>query len=807
MTAPRPMSRWSVALALAAALAIVAPTVGDFGLTYDEPAYRYSQLVSVQWWEELARARSRADLSRLLDPTRLLYYWPYGRHGINFHPPLAGQSNLLAYALFGRWLGDIPARRLAPAIELSLTAALLFNFVGRRYGLWAGLGAMGALLLMPRVYGQAHLIDTDTPGLLIGMAAAFAYWKGVEEPNGRRSRMAFGILAGLAFLTKMAAIAFLVPIVAWLVLAHLVPALRRPRREDWIDGLLTTALLLTPLMIAFLEILRLAKQFPPPQYADLFLVRPTTPLPGAILLAPLALGLARHALVRKGWIAERPALEAWAALLAFAPVVGWLGNPAWWRETLPRLAHYYTLNASREGALAPIHIIYFGKIYTFSLPPSNGWVLIALTVPASLLAAAALGLAFARWSWVRRDRFPLFVLLNLVTMPLLRMLPTPAHDGVRLMLPTFGFLAIPCGWGINCLGVGLARLIPAPSPAPVQVPGAPTTALLATAHVLPGYTPPRPQSRIIATAAHLLATALFLAPAAWQLIRIHPYELSYYNELIGGPRGAWRRGMELTYWYDAFTPQVFRDLNARFPEGAEVTFANKLSAPMTFGELQSLGALRKDLVLGHRDRDRLPFTWLLTHDSKAEPRTRLLFQMTPWYVSRPRQLDRLPVLVVADPTASYRAIALELLAGGPERRRKEDPPNRLPRPTADAKMLRWAKTDPRGLLAAATAVAADGPLDARAQTLRRHLERPRDGAAWTATLLEQRPDSLVEAARILVAHPEQVRVTLEREGFTDPTDLGGYLDRDLDHPPAGAVRESPLPPSRPRGEAGRQAAG
>ena len=49
--------------------------------------------------------------------------------------------------------------------------------------------------------------------------------------------------------------------------------------------------------------------------------------------------------------------------------------------------------------------------------------------------------------------------------------------------------------------------------------------------------------------------------AAFSLVRIHPYELSYYNELIGGPRQAWRQGFELTYWYDAFTDQVFDDLN------------------------------------------------------------------------------------------------------------------------------------------------------------------------------------------------------------------------------------------------------
>ena len=77
------------------------------------------------------------------------------------------------------------------------------------------------------------------------------------------------------------------------------------------------------------------------------------------------------------------------AILAFAPLVGWLGNPAWWRETLPRLAHYYTLNVGRQGALPDISIMYFGEIYEFTLPWHNGWVLIAITVPLAILATAA----------------------------------------------------------------------------------------------------------------------------------------------------------------------------------------------------------------------------------------------------------------------------------------------------------------------------------------------------------------------------------------------------------------------------------
>ncbi len=115
---------WSSAIqplfVLAIALCLLVPTVGDFGFTWDEPAYRYSQVNSAQWWEQWAQVRSWRDVQDLLDPLALLYYWPYGRYGINFHPPLAGQLNLASYAVFGHWMNDIAARRMATMIEFAL---------------------------------------------------------------------------------------------------------------------------------------------------------------------------------------------------------------------------------------------------------------------------------------------------------------------------------------------------------------------------------------------------------------------------------------------------------------------------------------------------------------------------------------------------------------------------------------------------------------------------------------------------------------------------------------------------------------
>ena len=293
--------------------------------------------------------------------------------------------------------------------------------------------------------------------------------------------------------------------------------------------------MLAPLALAFQQIQILQQRLPPPASTDLFVDRPASDWSGAILAVPLGVWLFRRLLGRLFprsplWGTERPALETWTAILAFAPVVGWLGNPAWWRETLPRLAHYYTLSNQRRGALPDIQIIYFGQVYEYSLPWHNAWVLMGITVPVAILGAAAIGILWALGR-IRQDKLPLYFLIHLLTLPVIRMFDTPAHDGVRLFLPTFFFLAAFAGWGTIWLADALARRIRSP------------VGLM-----------------------RLVAAGLVVgSSAARALIGVHPYELSYYNELIGGPRGAWERGFELSYWYDAFNGPVMRELNARLP--------------------------------------------------------------------------------------------------------------------------------------------------------------------------------------------------------------------------------------------------
>ncbi len=758
----RRSGRLATLLVFGLALAALVPTTGDFGLTWDEPAYSYSQVISAQWWEQLFADRSWSELRAVLDPDALLYYWPYGRFGINFHPPLAGQLNLAAHEVFGSWMKDIPSRRMASVIEFALTLAIGFHFLARRYGSAVGLVAAGSLLFLPRLYGQAHLIDTDIPGLLLWAATAIAFWNGLRAEGGRRWRVLVGVLLGLAFVEKMAAVGVLLPLLFWLIAGHLPRSLwRQGGRADWIDATVTSGLMLLPLGLAFLEVQSLQRQLPTPATTDLFVNRPQSDLPGAILAVPLLIWMLRRLLARtlpssRIWGVERPALETWTAILAFAPVVGWLGNPAWWRDTLPRLAHYYTLSTNRRGALPDIQIIYFGQTYEFTLPWHNAWVLLGITVPVTILLAGAIGIVWGL-SQVRRDRLPLYFLVHFLTLPALRMLPTtPAHDGVRLFLPTFFFLAAFAGWGT----VALARVLCRWSRWPMAV-------------VFP-----------------VLAAGV-LAPAALSLVLIHPFELSYYNVLIGGPRGAWHRGFELTYWWDAFNGQTLDELNQRLPPGAEVDFPNDLTNPMTFQELQALGKIRGDLDIGGDVQfhglkyDKFGYVWMQTQDSKASAFSRLLFAMRPWYAREPRQLRGLRVATVADPVAVSRAQALELLLDASDPEPKKPP--RINRLMVNQKTLDWARSDPDGFLAAARSVA--GRRGAGDDSSARRLvdlltSQPSRKSNQTrqfllVRLLNARPEALVEAARILIDHPDAVVRVMTTYGYTDPETIGGDLDRDL----------------------------
>jgi hypothetical protein len=128
----------------------------------------------------------------------------------------------------------------------------------------------------------------------------------------------------------------------------------------------------------------------------------------------------------------------------------------------------------------------------------------------------------------------------------------PHHNGVRMFIVLFPFLGMLAGYGLHCAWRALAARARGP------------------------------------------VLALVFVPAAVQLAWVHPLELAYYGEVVGGVRGAHRLGFETTYWMDAYTEPVLEWMNRELPPGARVwVFGNEITLVFQ----QAYGRLRRDIEL------------------------------------------------------------------------------------------------------------------------------------------------------------------------------------------------------------------
>jgi 4-amino-4-deoxy-L-arabinose transferase-like glycosyltransferase len=721
---------WSGWLTLAlflAAAGLVGGTAAGPGLSWDEPAYRHSQVSAESWAAELARGSGAPG--GLLGKEAIREFWQFNRFGHNFHPPMASYANLLTRFLFGALVDDITARRLAGALMLAGAVAMAAHTAGRRWGPSAGWFAGLSLLFLPRVVGDAHVIGTDLPMLFFHAATALAFWKGLSD---RRWQVAAAALFAAQFLVKFSAIAAL-PVLGltWLVALAVSPRPANPRRV-WMRQLMTlqTASILVALPLA----LAIVKDGPIPEG-----VRQLAWIHPLLLVAVAVIWVLAN---WQGDPDERPLASA-VTLAALAPLFTVAMNPAWWQDTVVSLGDYLRLNLRREDALPDIGIFYLGQRYYYTLPWHSWLVLTAVTVPIGTLLAFVIGAGAAPLA-VRRDPLPLYLLGHALALPAIRMLGTPAHDGVRLFLPSFFFLALLGGWGVSRL-VELAR------------------------------------SRRLGVARWVGPIALLLGPGwgAVELARIHPFELSYYN--VGLAR-AMDLGFEPTYWYDAVTPGFLRDLNRDLPaEFAALPAANRGLGfpdpkinPETFGALAQLGRIDPRIPVANDAPRGIPAFWLLTHSSKATGFTRLLHAFESTHaVSK----DGVRLFAVIDPRSSATAWALFLLAV------ERDGSAKLQPTIPDERAFACTPADLAALADTAAAVAAGGdwgtlPI-AASESARGVLGRWRERAdrGQVRWILEADPNAFRRAGQLLAERPDDVRRILAYPGYLRPERFGGWFTR------------------------------
>ncbi len=141
------------------------------------------------------------------------------------HPPL-GRWWLGVHHHLAWWLAPpfhpeghfvTACARTGSATAFALTVLMTGLFAARWFGRPAGLLTAISLVLMPRLYGHAHLASLETVTNLTCTAAVLGlanWWSGTAPPS-RKVALLTGALLGLALLTKIQAVLIPIPVVCW----------------------------------------------------------------------------------------------------------------------------------------------------------------------------------------------------------------------------------------------------------------------------------------------------------------------------------------------------------------------------------------------------------------------------------------------------------------------------------------------------------------------------------------------------------------------------------------------------------------
>jgi hypothetical protein len=304
------------------------------------------------------------------------------------------------------------------------------------------------------------------------------------------------------------------------------------------------------------------------------------------------------------------------SLLFLGPLVMIATQPYLWHQSGLRVLEFLYEGLSRGyRADANFPIYFFDQLYfTHQLPWYYPFFLVGVTTPEPLLFLAAVSLVSLIWIRKGTSTVVLFA-LNAFFILGLGLLPGAVlHDGVRQMLPALPFLAATAGGGFYIFGewlVSLARR---------------STRLQAVENL---------RGKLLG----VLGLVMLFSPVL-DLYLCHPFQLSFYNRFVGGVRGAYQRGLELTYSMEAFTPEFIDAINTKLPQNSVI---NASFANFMFNYYQTEGRLRADITISNAESS--DYYILLNRRSALGPRERLLMNgSTPIYLSE--QLAGVPLVAV-----------------------------------------------------------------------------------------------------------------------------------------------------------------
>lgn len=200
-------------VACVATIATLAPERGGPGMACDEPYH-------VAYGKRLVRAVRQQGLG-FFRPTNIRRNFDWRPDGPPVHPPLGNWLLGWAHHVFDPAPNDmstisVVAARFAPALGFGLLVFLVGWSAGRLEGPVAAIIASAAVILVPRVFGHAHLAALDMLTALFFVAATIA----VVEADLRGGALGWyalaGVIWGLALLTRLHGVLLLPPVMVWL---------------------------------------------------------------------------------------------------------------------------------------------------------------------------------------------------------------------------------------------------------------------------------------------------------------------------------------------------------------------------------------------------------------------------------------------------------------------------------------------------------------------------------------------------------------------------------------------------------------
>lgn len=220
--------------------------------------------------------------------------------------------------------------------------------------------------------------------------------------------------------------------------------------------------------------------------------------------------------------------------------------PWLWHDMPTKLVDYFAFFFLMKS---PLKTFYFGKAYS-QTPFHYPFFITLVTIPASFLVLFLLGYT----QEPKRTDHKLLI-FNIIFLLVFFSLPgTLVIDGERYFLPVFPLLLVYSGAGFDFLTKVLSFRV------------SPFSALFSEIQI---QQLDKTKYRLLPVCILILLVYLPIAVSLWKL---HPCQLSYFNELIFGIKGAHRLGLETTYWGEVLGPKERAWINDNFKPFAKAKF-------------------------------------------------------------------------------------------------------------------------------------------------------------------------------------------------------------------------------------------